>query len=119
VAFFDDNRIGDILSRIGSDTQVVQDGLTQAVVMFIKNLIIMSGMIAIMFSYSFRLTCFALLFLSPSLFASRFMMKLFASDNQKYQKSKAGMAAHAGEALSNVRVVKAFANEFKTIEEFN
>lgn len=28
VAFFDDNRTGDILSRIGSDTQVVQDGLT-------------------------------------------------------------------------------------------
>lgn len=119
VAFFDDNRIGDILSRIGSDTQVVQDGLTQAVVMFVKNLIIMIGMIGIMFTYSIRLTCFAILFLSPSLFASKFMMNLFMSDNVKYQKSKAGMAAHAGEALSNVRVVKAFANETKTIEEFN
>jgi len=28
------------------------------------------------------------------------------------------MAAHAGEAISNVRVVKAFANEVNTIKEF-
>lgn len=31
ISFFDDNRTGDILSRIGSDTQVVSDGLTTSV----------------------------------------------------------------------------------------
>lgn len=86
--------------------------------MFVKNLIIMTGMLVIMFTYSIRLTACAILFLSPSLFASRFMMMLFSKHNAAYQKEKAGMAAHAGEALSNVRVVKAFANEERTVEEF-
>merc|ERR1712166_261302 len=78
VSFFDDNRTGDILSRIGSDTQVVQDGLTQSVASFIKNIFICVGMIVIMFTYSTRLTFFALLFISPSLFANNIMWKIFA-----------------------------------------
>jgi len=118
IAFFDENRIGDILSRIGSDTQVVQDGLTSAVAMFLKNLFVCIGMVIIMFTYSVRLTFFSMLMLTPSLFSNRVLMAIFAKYNMLYQKAKAEMGAIANENFGNIRVVKAFANEINAVKTF-
>ena len=127
VSFFDDNRTGDIrksyasnqvVSRISSDTQVVQDGLSSSVAMFCKHTAVCVGMIIIMFTYSVRLTFFAILMLTPALFSNRIFFQFFRKFNIDYQKGKADMAAIAGESFSNVRVVKAFAEEDGSVKRF-
>ncbi len=51
-SFFDDRKIGDILSRLTSDTQIVQMGLTTNVAMFLKSLFVMVAVYVILFIYN-------------------------------------------------------------------
>lgn len=76
VAFYDEARTGDLLSRLNSDTQVVQDGLSTAVAMFIRSFCIIVALIVIMFTYSWKLTLWALLLILPSLFSNRIFMAM-------------------------------------------
>jgi ATP-binding cassette subfamily B (MDR/TAP) protein 9 len=71
ISFFDDNRTGDILSRIGSDTQVVSDGLTTSVSQTVKSFTVLIGVLIIMFNYSWKLTLICLASNSPLIFFSR------------------------------------------------
>ena len=98
---------------------MVQDGLTSSVAHFLKNLFIQIGMVIIMFTYSIRLTFFAMLMLTPSLFSRRVFMGIFAKYNNMFQKAKAEMGAVANENISNIRVVKAFANEVNAVKSFD
>ena len=65
VSFFDDMRTGDILSRLASDTQVVQDGLTTNVAMFVKSCSIMIGSLVILFLVDWRVGLITVLILVP------------------------------------------------------
>lgn len=51
VAFYDNFRTGDMLSRLNSDTQVVQDGLSTNVMMAVKSLCIVAVVFGILFTY--------------------------------------------------------------------
>merc|ERR1712223_1692829 len=51
VNFYDNIRTGDLLSRLGSDTQIVQDGLTTNVSMFVRSVCILLGTVVILFTY--------------------------------------------------------------------
>ena len=51
VSFYDNFRTGDMLSRLNSDTQVVQDGLSTNVMMAAKSICIVAVVFGIMFTY--------------------------------------------------------------------
>lgn len=51
-SFYDNARTGDLLSRLNSDTQVVQYGLSTSVAMFVKAGCTCTAMVVIMFTYS-------------------------------------------------------------------
>lgn len=65
VNFFDNFRTGDMLSRLGSDTQVVQDGLTTSVSMFFKAAVVAVGSIVILFTYNWLLAIIILVVIAP------------------------------------------------------
>jgi ABC-type multidrug transport system fused ATPase/permease subunit len=56
VAFFDVNKTGDILSRISSDTAVVQDGLGTNISMFMRSFIFILGTLGVLGYISWDLT---------------------------------------------------------------
>jgi ABC-type multidrug transport system fused ATPase/permease subunit len=73
-----------VVSRIQSDTQLVQDGLSSSVSAFIKAFCTIVGMVVIMFTYSWKLTLYALLLISPSIFSNRIFMSFYKSYNEAY-----------------------------------
>ena len=73
-------------SRISSDTQAVQDGLTTGFANFCKSSCICIGMIVIMFTYSWQLTIYALILTVPNLFSIRVFFSIFNKYNMRYQK---------------------------------
>jgi ATP-binding cassette subfamily B protein len=97
---------------------VVQDGLSQSVSAFVKAFCTIIGMIVIMFTYSWKLTLYALLLISPSIFSNRIFMNFYRKYNEAYQKAKGEMMAVAQETFANVRTVKAFADEKGSIKSF-
>ena len=110
-AFYDESRTGDLLSRLNSDTQIVQDGLSTSVSMFLKNATIMLAVLIIMFTYSWQLTLYSILLLLPNLTVGRAFNSLFYKSNDLHQAAKADLGAVAQESFGNIRTVKAFANE--------
>lgn len=65
VNFFDNIRTGDMLSRLGSDTQVVQNGLTTSVSMLVKSAVTALGSLVIMFTYDWRLALIIIVAILP------------------------------------------------------
>jgi len=56
VAFFDEMKTGDILSRISSDTQVVKDGLSTNISMFVRTMVFIIATLIVLCLISWRLT---------------------------------------------------------------
>ena len=65
VSFYDNIRTGEMLSRLGSDTEVVQDGLTTNVSMFFKALVTIIAVVVILFTYHAGLACIIVLCVLP------------------------------------------------------
>jgi len=64
-----------------------------------------------MFTYSVKLTLIAIVMISPALLSNRVFMKMTANLNEKYQEAKSELGSTAQETISNIRTVKAFADE--------
>ena len=118
VTFFDNFRTGDMLSRLGSDTQVVQDGLTTSVAMFIKALAVVVGTCVILFTYEWRLAIIIIVVILPQIIASRISAAYLNAFAVKYQKAKAEMSNIGAESISNIRTLKAFSDEEMTSLRF-
>jgi ABC-type bacteriocin/lantibiotic exporter with double-glycine peptidase domain len=97
----------------------VQDGLSTSVAMFINNFVVIVAMVVIMFTYSWKLTLIGLALITPSLFANRIFMYFFNDFNKKYQDAKGELGAMSQETFSNLRTVKAFADEKGAVDKYS
>lgn len=84
--------------------------------LFVKSTCVVLAMIVIMFIYSWKLTIYALILISPSMFGTRIFFYFFMESNEKYQTAKADLGSIAQETFGNVRTVKAFANEVQSVD---
>ena len=120
VAFFDDRRTGDlrkyqfnlfVVSRLNSDIQIIQDGLSTNVSIFVRCFVFCVTVIVIMVLISPVLAGITLASIVPiMIFASIFGSKMRKLTKQQ-QEERAKMTTVAEESFSNVRTVKAFSNE--------
>ena len=118
VNFYDNFRTGDMLSRLGSDTQVVQDGLTTNVAMFIKAICICLGCIVIVATYNGWLCLIVIGAVLPQILVTRWSAHYLNIFYARYQKEKGEMSHIGKESISDIRTVKAFANEEMTCLRF-
>ena len=65
VSFFDEIKTGEILSRISSDTEVVQNGLSTNISMFMRSLLFIIATIIILCIISVKLTLVTLVGIIP------------------------------------------------------
>ena len=86
--------------------------------LFVRSSCIIIAMIVIMFTSSVTLTFFALLLLIPSIVSNRVFMAFTQKYNEEYQDAKGDLGSIATEVISNVRTVKAFANEQYSIQQY-
>ena len=119
IGFYDEHKTGDLVSRLNSDIQVIQDSLSTNISMFIRSFVFIIVTLVILFVISPVLT--------GTTFASILVIMIFAifyarkmkSLQSKIQAEKAAMTTVAEESWANVRTVKAFSNESSEIEKFD
>lgn len=111
IGFFDDRKVGDILSRLTSDTQIVQMGLTVNISMFLKSAFTIIGVFIIMFTYSWKNTLIAIGFLFPMFIIMPLWARLTQFTQVQYQDVKAEASSIANESIGNIKTVKAFSGE--------
>jgi len=118
VGFFDKNKTGDLLSRISSDTEVVQNGLGTNISMFTRSVVFIVVSVVILCLISWKLTVVVLGGIVPICAISFFYAFKIKDLTRKYQEKKGELGNISEEAIGNIRTVKAFASEFSEEKKF-
>ncbi len=117
--FFNERRVGELISRLASDVSVVRAALTNNIVEVLGQTVLLIGSLVLMLTLNWRLSLF-ILALAPmiSIGAVVFGRRLRGLSTQVQDQIAEGNAA-AEEALANVRVVKAFTRENFETSRYN
>lgn len=109
VEFFDKSRLGDLLSRLSSDTELLQRALTINISVAIRYFIQVLGGVALMLLISPQLTLLLILAIPLIVGASMWWGKALRRLSRLMQEQLAEAAVVAEEAMSSIRTVKVFA----------
>jgi ATP-binding cassette, subfamily B, bacterial len=109
--FFEVTRTGEVLSRMTADTTLIQTVVGSSASLALRNLVTLTGGLAMMFVTSFRLAVLVVgavfLVMVPMLLFGRWVRKL----SRASQDSIADTAARGAETLNAVPTVQAFTQE--------
>ena len=108
IGYFNNERKGDIISKVASDVQVVQFTVTNTLQVIFKEPIQLLFYIAVLVSISFKLTLFSLLVIPISGFIISKIVKRLKSQAKESHESFAKMIGFLDEALSGIKIIKAF-----------
>jgi ABC transporter fused permease/ATP-binding protein len=111
ITFFDGQKTGELLGRLGSDTALLQNALSVNISMLVRSFVQAIGGIAMMFLTSPILTSFILIIIPPLGFLAAKFGKKVKAFSRKTQDALATSTAVAEESIGNVRTVKSFAQE--------
>jgi subfamily B ATP-binding cassette protein MsbA len=108
IGYFNSQRKGDIISKISSDVQVVQFTVTNTLQVIFKEPVTLIVYIYFLFSISFELTLFSLLVIPLSGLIIAKIVKRLRQQATAAHESFANMIGYLDEALSGIKIIKAF-----------
>ena len=111
LAYHDEKRSGDLISRVTSDIDAIQSFINTALLGALINLITLVGMIGVMLYLNWRFTLIALS-VAPVLFLVVYTYtRRIKKASRDVRKKEGEIVSVIEEVLSSIRVVKAFARE--------
>lgn len=111
LAFYDERRAGDLISRLASDTTMVQSVLTDDLLTFFQNIITVIGVIVVILVLDWRLALITLAAAPVIAFTGVLVGRRTRRLSQRAQEQLGGATVVLEESLSAMRVVKAFVRE--------
>lgn len=108
VAFFNQNKAGDLISRINNDTDKLNQFFSQTLVQFVGSIVIMFGAAIFLLVINFKLGVAALLPALGLLFFTWILSPWVKRTNAMSLKTTGGLSAEVSESLSNFKVIVAF-----------
>jgi len=113
LGYFNNERKGNIISKVASDVQVVQFSVTSTLQVIFKDPVQLIAFLITLFAISTKLTLWSLLVVPISGFLISRIVKRLKSQAIAAQESYANMISYLDEALSGIKIIKAFnANPF-------
>jgi ATP-binding cassette subfamily B protein len=117
--FFEDNRSGEIMSRLTADTTVLQTIIGSSMSMALRSSLTLTGAVIMMLITNLKLTLIIVAtvpaVLLPVLIFGRSVRRLSSSS----QDSVASVGSYAGEIIQNIRTVQVFNREAAEAEAFD
>jgi len=111
LAEHDEKRTGDLISRVTSDIDAIQDFITSALLGTVVNGLTLLGMVGVMFYMNWRFTLIALSIV-PVLFLVVFVFtKRIKKASREVRQKQSELLTTVQEVFSSIRVVKAFSRE--------
>ncbi|MCJ1473114.1 ATP-binding cassette permease mdl1 [Lambiella insularis] len=117
--FFDANRVGDLISRLSSDTVIVGKSITQNLSDGLRSLVSGGAGIGLMAYVSMKLTGILALMFPPVAIGAFFYGKAIRNLSRRIQKNLGTLTKIAEERLGNVRTSQAFAGEILEVNRYN
>jgi len=119
LAFFNQNKAGDLISRINNDTDKLNQFFSQALVQLAGNLFMMTGAAIFLLALNIRLGLAALAPAVAVLILTQLISGWVKKKNLKSLQSLGGMSAEIQESLGNFKVIVAFNRLDYFREKFN
>ncbi|MGM8226146.1 ABC transporter transmembrane domain-containing protein [Cellvibrio sp. ARAG 10.3] len=118
-AFFEQNRTGDVLSRLTNDTTQLETVIGSSVSMALRNVLLLIGGLIMLAITSLKLTALVLLaipfVLVPIITFGRRLRKLARASQDRV----ADVGAYTDEVIHEIRTVQAYGHESASTAEFN
>ena len=109
--YFEAARTGEVISRLASDTTVVQQVIGYGLSMFVRNLLMMAGAAAMLFFTSWKLAALVLVGVPATLVPILILGRRVRRLSRASQDRVADVSAHVDEAVHEVRTVQAYVHE--------
>ncbi len=125
LAFFNENKAGDLISRLNNDTDKLNQFVGQALMQFVGSLFLMTGVAVFVLSLNIRLGIAALLPAFGVLVVTKLSSGWVKRKNLKSLQSLGGLSSEVQESLHNFKVIVAFhrmdyfQRKFKTANDAN
>ncbi len=117
--FIHAKRVGELLSRVTNDVNMLQTTVTNVLVDVIVQGVTCLGMLGYLFYLNWRLMLYTLLILPIVVLVLRAASNALRSVGHEMQQRVADLSAVAEEALAAIRIVRAFATEELELARFN
>ncbi|XP_028384836.1 ATP-binding cassette sub-family B member 9 isoform X1 [Phyllostomus discolor] len=118
-SFFDENRTGDLISRLTSDTTMVSDLVSQNINIFLRNMVKVTGVVVFMFSLSWQLSLVTFMGFPIIMMVSDIYGKYYKRLSKEVQNALARASNTAEETISAMKTVRSFANEEEEAEVYS
>lgn len=119
ISAFEELKIGDILSRLNSDLEIVGNFITSFLSFFIRNTIMLFGAIILMFFQSPKLSALVIitipLFLIPVLRLGKHVRAL----SRKVMNEYSAISSYIEESFSGIRILHAFNQQQNAVSYFS
>src|SRR5215217_2051068 len=119
VGFFNNERKGDIISKVASDVQVVQFTVTNTLQVIFKEPLTLIFYVFALLTISVKLTLFSLMVIPISAFIISKIVKRLKQQATEAHESFAKMIGFLDEALGGIKIIKAFNATERTKERFH
>lgn len=119
VSYFNNERKGDIISKVSADVQVVQFTVTNTLQVVFKEPLTLIFYILVLLSISVKLTLFSLLVIPISAFVISKIVKRIKHQAKEAHESFAKMIGFLDEALGGIKIIKAFNASERIKEKFH
>lgn len=119
VGYFNNERKGDIISKVASDVQVVQFTVTNTLQVIFKEPLTLIFYVLMLFSISTKLTLFSLLVIPISAYVISKIVKRLKQQAKEAHESFAKMIGFLDESLGGIKIIKAFNASERTKMKFH
>jgi subfamily B ATP-binding cassette protein MsbA len=116
--FFAGTRVGELISRLGTDVMTIQDAVTSTLLSLVSQTITLVGGLIIIFVMSWRLTLMMLAIVPIAVLGMILLGRWVRKISRQAQDALAETTATAEEALGGIRIVKSFAREPYEIDRY-
>lgn len=117
--YFDRQTHGEVLSRVTNDVDNISQNLNSTIQQILSSIVTVIGVLAMMFSISWKLTIIGLLVIPASGFCAAFIVKKSQKYFYQQQEYLGHVNGHIEEMYSGHLVVKTFNYEDNSIEQFD
>ena len=116
--YFSKNKKGDLISRMSSDVNEVQNSFLSIIEIFIRDPLTIIFTLGAMFIISYKLTVFVIIFIPFSGFIISFIGKTLKRKSLLVQKEQAELTSITEETINGIKIIKSFLAEKFFISKF-
>jgi ABC-type multidrug transport system fused ATPase/permease subunit len=117
--YHDRHRVGDLMSRVSNDTEAINRALSDGLIEFTTNILLLGGILVAMFLLNWQLALGTVTVIPIMLWITAWVTKRSRVAFRQVQRNLGTMNAIMEESIAGIRVVKAYAREADTLAQFS